>query len=1173
MTSQAGSYALVAFCACVFGVAAHTQAAPGDGDRAYQALGVSDQKVLATTQKGSLLILPKVELRWNADGELIQDTFIGLMNDYPEDVSVQLYYVAGDPELEEATSSGARTHPGWTADHLDAQAHALILSANQPTYWSVHTGLPAAGQPLPSWTDLDPSGAGELPGRPDPEGSTERVLRGYILAWAVEQPHGQEIRWNHLSAEVSIVDYPRNATWSYRAYAAQALGVAHGEPIHDEPADAGNLQLNGVDYEQARDRLLMDFYAVGAGLQSDGVGLTVADTDLTLLPIDADLRTINGGPRTVSAQFSIWNADEVGPFFHQRCITGWDEALLSHYAPAESTIFMRQFLGTDKGIAVIDGQTEPGCPESAAVALIGVQERLLEFATASSSAGLNLVGIGTDATAVIRADVESEPLMPRARVNLPATSNRLPAAVERTGADRTGSLLVFPAVEVAWQSTPGRDGYALVEDTFVEITNHHADAVTLQLYLVNGDPPMAATNGERDHPGWNWVEQHLVLAAQSTTYWSSSTGQPGTDLAVAPWVDLDPPGSGQPPGRPAPDGNPATRVLRGTLLVWAVNALGQEINWNHLSGAAMTANFEAGVSSAYTPYAFSALAGAHAEQTGTPLALHLDGAEYEMNFTSLLLEFYPTGSMPFDTGGAGVPFVATLDTDLTLMIPWMDLRPGDDPESAPPPRCAKARFSVWGANQTGPFAYDRCLCSWDQALLGNYPPLAQSIFMATVLQSDRGYARIQARRSSACNPYDTDDVPLLGLATRQMTFAAQGPLGAGRTGLVLPGFNIPTDPADASAAASIHYAADCNANSIPDRIDVSAALSLDCNTNGTPDECESDCNSNTIPDTCDITARTSVDCNWNSTPDACEVNAGSSADCNSNGVPDGCDLSFIHDCCSTGHGAGCTDPVIQTCVCDLDRYCCHTEWDQICVDKVAAFACGDCSPRSHDCGSNGIPDECETDCNKNGIADGCDVSAGTSVDCNTNQVPDECEEDCNSNGVFDGCDVSAGTSEDCNATGTPDECEQDCNGNRFADECDIAMGTSQDCDGDTLPDECAIAAGTARDCNGNTVPDQCDLQAGTASDCNSNGTLDECDLAAGTSSDFNINGIPDECDPDCNENDFPDFIDIMFGLSEDTNANGVPDECEDCNSNGVPDDWDIGAGTSADCNSNGSPDS
>jgi hypothetical protein len=54
----------------------------------------------SASDKGSLLIFTKVELRWDPTGtELIQDTFIDLTNDFPEDVQVQMYFVNGDPPL------------------------------------------------------------------------------------------------------------------------------------------------------------------------------------------------------------------------------------------------------------------------------------------------------------------------------------------------------------------------------------------------------------------------------------------------------------------------------------------------------------------------------------------------------------------------------------------------------------------------------------------------------------------------------------------------------------------------------------------------------------------------------------------------------------------------------------------------------------------------------------------------------------------------------------------------------------------------------------------------------------------------------------------------------------------------------------------------------------------
>ena len=59
---------------------------------------------------------------------------------------------------------------------------------------------------------------------------------------------------------------------------------------------------------------------------------------------------------------------------------------------------------------------------------------------------------------------------------------------------------------------------------------------------------------------------------------------------------------------------------------------------------------------------------------------------------------------------------------------------------------------------------------------------------------------------------------------------------------------------------------------------------------------------------------------------------------------DGCDCTGgtpSHGCCETGE-PGCDDPVVESCVCTLDAYCCNTEWDAQCVDEVESFGCGTC---------------------------------------------------------------------------------------------------------------------------------------------------------------------------------------------------------------------------------------
>ncbi len=156
---------------------------------------------------------------------------------------------------------------------------------------------------------------------------------------------------------------------------------------------------------------------------------------------------------------------------------------------------------------------------------------------------------------------------------------------------------------------------------------------------------------------------------------------------------------------------------------------------------------------------------------------------------------------------------------------------------------------------------------------------------------------------------------------------------------------------------------DCNANGIPDEIDIGDGTSWDINDNGIPDECEAgtndinkngvpdecdDCNGNSISDPVDIENGTSLDCNGNLFPDECDIADGTSLDCNGNGVPDECDIADV---------------------------------------------------TSLDCNANGVPDECDIadgnsfDCNGNGVPDECDIAEGTSTDVDTDGIPDECQID------------------------------------------------------------------------------------------------------------------------------------------------------------------------------------
>ncbi len=214
-------------------------------------------------QKGSLLFFPTVEIKWNAAGQVTQDTFIQISNDASSDVRVQMYFVHGDKPL--AAAGGERAHPGWNRFDVN-----IGLTQNEPAYWSVRTGGPKG---VSSFTILD---LGYPPGRPDPDGPPgSRILRGYIVAWVMDNA-GREIRWNHLTGVAAIVDYTRAAAWEYSARAFSTICVDQGQQPQDciavsaagvcceSEVVARRIDFDAFQYDMGPNRLLLNFFATNA---------------------------------------------------------------------------------------------------------------------------------------------------------------------------------------------------------------------------------------------------------------------------------------------------------------------------------------------------------------------------------------------------------------------------------------------------------------------------------------------------------------------------------------------------------------------------------------------------------------------------------------------------------------------------------------------------------------------------------------------------------------------------------------------------------------------------------------------------------------------------------------------------------------------------------------------
>lgn len=338
--------------------------------------------------KASLLVYPTVEVKWSDTGQVTQDTFLNIVNDYPEELYVQVFFVNGDGPLDAVFEDGEKVepaHPGWNTVRAP-----LLLTPEEPTYFSALTGLPALPR---AFSELDPLG------RPDPEGPPgSRVLRGYALAWAINKD-GDEVYWNHLAGDGVVVNYETGSAWQYQAESFRALSGSRGLPTDGNP---GQLLLNGVEYDACYDTLFLNFFSAGAQDPSRLAIDAMMDTDLSLALPGVDLRAVNFGPITTDLTLDIWNQNEVRFAAPSRLITCWDQKLLGSYV--EPNYFSRVHLQTDAGLARVNGEANLDCETFAIPApLLGVSNKKLSLLDQNclAESGMNLAGEGCEEASVI----------------------------------------------------------------------------------------------------------------------------------------------------------------------------------------------------------------------------------------------------------------------------------------------------------------------------------------------------------------------------------------------------------------------------------------------------------------------------------------------------------------------------------------------------------------------------------------------------------------------------------------------------------------------------------------------------------------------------------------------------------------------------------------------------
>ncbi|MBW7904198.1 MAG: hypothetical protein LC135_13320 [Phycisphaerae bacterium] len=358
-------------------------------------------------------------------------------------------------------------------------------------------------------------------------------------------------------------------------------------------------------------------------------------------------------PPIVKGVHLIWNQNELGFGGTERCIYSFDERLISKYTEGKIGVpnfYLRNALQTDRGRARIDGMASPAVcgPDSIAAPLLGVQFKQIQFANGDVTVGAStLVGLGSE-TGYIVAPPPGPP--PEESVGGSMNSDGQPAGfIDQVGSTaEKGSVLVYPKFEVKWDA-----GGNLVQDTFIQVGNDFTQGVDLLILYVNGNGRLC--NAER---------LDASLTQRQPAYWSVATGQP---FGLAPVTLLDA-AKGEIDDDPL---NPGGKVMRGYIVIYAINAEVKEINWNHLHGKATLVNYHLGAAWEYSPWAFRALTGNTGDVLLAPYGrLDFDGFEYDRAPDRLLFEFFAPGSQLKSKHNQ---IAIARDTDLTLIVLKRDL--------------------------------------------------------------------------------------------------------------------------------------------------------------------------------------------------------------------------------------------------------------------------------------------------------------------------------------------------------------------------------------------------------------------------------------------------------------------------------------------------------------------
>jgi hypothetical protein len=329
------------------------------------------QNVANTSQKGSLLIFPHVDLRAGTT------TIIRLANDANVQVDVKCYYV---------------NQTKFRRDFL------FKLTKKQAISFDARTGSADVIGNLPGF----PTDIGGVPNITTTPVRAANPFLGELICFAVNPAGSTQISHNHLSGTATVgtdaipVDSVLRSSYEYTAWAFSARAVARGAQVGAIP---GRLDLTGQAgaYDACPAYVIVHLSPTVAVPE-----VSVADQRISVSSCAQDLRQ-DYTPHFTKLELHIWNAHEVKFTGAWECADSTHSFLLSQTDTLPDNL-SRETLGTNAAHMQIRGVASTQCRVplpfvTENVGLVAVSDRVLTteanelplHGTTANSAGVHAV--------------------------------------------------------------------------------------------------------------------------------------------------------------------------------------------------------------------------------------------------------------------------------------------------------------------------------------------------------------------------------------------------------------------------------------------------------------------------------------------------------------------------------------------------------------------------------------------------------------------------------------------------------------------------------------------------------------------------------------------------------------------------------------------------------------